>query len=64
MKYTDKALKAQTVQIPFLMRSGELIILLLALKYFVNAGGNKIAVSDAKWLPMGIIGSYYYRGPK
>jgi len=59
IKYTDKSLNAQTHERRFPLKPGELTIVVLALKYTVNKNGDKKILNDEKWLPAGVIGSYY-----
>jgi len=59
IKYTDKSLNAQTHERRFTLKPGELTTVVLALKYTVNKNGDKKILNDEKWLPAGVIGSYY-----
>jgi hypothetical protein len=59
MKYTEKAIPAQKMELSFKVKPQELIIVVLALKYTVKKYGNASLLNNESWLPAGIIGSYF-----
>ncbi len=59
IKYNDKMVKAQSVEVPLAIKSGALNIVIFAMKYLEKQGGELSEMTDEKWLPTGIIGMFY-----
>lgn len=56
IKYSNKTINSQHIQIPFELKAGELIIAVMALRYITN---NSRVLNDEKWMPAGVIGTFY-----
>lgn len=57
IKYSGKTINSRRIEIPFVLKPGELTIVVVALRYIIN--NNPGVLNDEKWMPTGIIGTYY-----
>jgi hypothetical protein len=57
--YNDNLVPANKIELPIVLKAGHLTVVSLALKYKVVKNGNSILVNDARWLPVGIIGTKF-----
>ena len=59
MKYTEKAIAADKIELQTRLKPGELSVVALSLRYIITAKGKTVVQGDEQWMPAGIIGSYY-----
>ena len=59
MEYGNGFIPAQQIELPFVLKPGNITIVAIALKYTATKKGSLQPVEDKRWMPAGVVGSVY-----
>jgi hypothetical protein len=59
MDYNSTLIPAQRLELPFQTLTGDIVFVVIGLKYFVMKQKKLVPVEEKKWLPVGLVGAWY-----